>query len=137
MLVAESVLRDREITGTLLATVTLQIKRYLNGGLYQKCENNENLGEIFDADPSAEKIVFKENAQMSDAEVIFYYIRNAFAHGSFEVVEKGVRFYKLESRKNDTLKAQMILKEATLKKLAELSGFNRSYLENLQKKKKR
>ena len=48
---------------------------------------------------------------MSDAEVVFYYIRNAFAHGDIEVIGGGDRIYKLESKKKNDIKAQMILKE--------------------------
>ena len=72
---------------------------------------------------------------MSDAEVIYYYIRNAFAHGSFEVTSD--RVYKLESKKKESVKAQMMLKETTLLKIADLSRKNRKQIEALQKKKNR
>ena len=130
--------RTREITGTLLSTMTAQIKRLLKNQLYQMAEKDKNVDAIFDASKCNEKIVFKENSQMSDAEAVFYYIRNAFAHGSFEVVVDGVeKYYKLESSKKGVIKAQMILKESTLKKLADLSAYNKKQIEALQKKKKR
>lgn len=129
--------RTRDITGSLLITITAQIRRQLKNGLYKKADKDENVDTIFDADPSAEKIVFKENSQMSDAEVVFYYIRNAFAHCSFEVVDDGEKYYKLVSSKKGVIKAQMILKESTLKKLADLSAYSKKQIEALQKKKKR
>lgn len=129
--------RTRDITGTLLITITAQIKRQLKNGLYKKVEKDQDVDSVFDADHSSEKIVFKENAQMSDAEVVFYYIRNSFAHGSFEVVDDGERYYKLESKKNGVIKAQMILKESTLNKIATLSSYNKKQIEALQRKRKR
>ena len=125
--------REREITGTLLITLTAQIKKQID--FYQKAEKNQRIEELFDSNFNNEKIVFKENAQMSDAEVIFYYIRNAFAHGSFEYIPEQ-NMYKLESKKGDNLKARMLLSEATLTKLAELSSIDKKSIEKLQKKRK-
>lgn len=72
---------------------------------------------------------------MSDAEAVFYYIRNAFAHGSFEVVSGSDPIYKLESKKNGVVKAQLLLKQTTLIKLADLSERSRTDIEKLQRKK--
>lgn len=129
--------RSRGITGTLLSTITAHIKRILKNELYKKIGNDEKVDIIFESDSSSEKIVFKANSQMSDSEVVYYYIRNAFAHGSFEVIDNGERFYKLESKKRDNIKAQMILKESTLMKLGDLSLYSKKQIEALQKKKKR
>lgn len=103
--------RSRGITGTLLNTITVQIKKTVKPGMYHKIEKGETVEAIFDKDTSDEKIVFKDNSQMSDAEVVFYYIPNAFAHGDIEVIGGGDRIYKLESKKKNDIKAQMILKE--------------------------
>lgn len=129
----KSSFRNRGITGTLLNTMTSQIKK--NVLSYQKVVKNQRIEETFDKDYNVEKIIFKENAQMSDAETVFYYIRNAFAHGSFEYLPEE-KIYKLESKKKDSVKAQMILKESTLKKLADLSALDKTDVEKLQKPKK-
>ena len=92
--------RDRGITGTLLNTITSQIKRLMKNQLYRKVikekdGHEDKVEDVFNADLSAEKIVFRENSQMSDAETVYYYVRNAFAHGSFEIVDDGgVKIYK-------------------------------------------
>ena len=133
--VRECSFRNRGITGTLLNTITAQIKRMMKNELYKKVDKIELVEDVFDASNSNERIVFRDNSQMSDAEVIYYYIRNAFAHGSFEVTSD--RVYKLESKKKESVKAQMMLKETTLLKIADLSRKNRKQIEALQKKKNR
>lgn len=134
--VRECSFRSRGITGTLLITITAQIKKTVKPGYYHRIEKGETVEAVFDADTSDEKIVFKENSQMSDAEAVYYYIRNAFAHGDIEVLPGMERVYKLESKKKNDVKAQMVLKEGTLKKLAMLSSNNKTQIEKMQKKKK-
>lgn len=128
--------RTRGITGTLLNTITAQIKKTVKPGFYHKIEKGETVETAFNSDSSDEKIVFKENTQMSDAEVVFYYIRNAFAHGDIEVIPGAERIYKLESKKKNDVKALMILKEETLQRLVTLSCNNKSQIEKMQRKKK-
>ena len=132
--VRECAFRSKGITGTLLTTITAQIKRTVKSGFYHKIENSETVEDVFDKDTSKEKIVFLGNSQMSDAEVVFYYIRNAFAHGDFEVLPGTERVYKLESKKKNTIKAKMILEESTVLKLAKLAAVSKSQVEKLQKK---
>ena len=52
---------------------------------------------------------------MSKTSAIFYYIRNALAHGSFgTTLSSGKRTYYFESAKNDIVKARIRLREETL-----------------------
>lgn len=125
--------RLRGITGTLLNTMTAQIKKRVE--FYQKVDNGQKVEDVFDSNRYDEKIVFKGNNQMSDAEVVFYYIRNAFAHGSFEYVPDA-NAYKLESKRDGVVKAQILLKEDTLKKLSELASLDKKSIEAFQKKRK-
>ena len=126
--------RERGITGTLLTTLTAQIKKRVD--FYKKAEKNQKVEDLFESISNNERIVFRENAQMSDAEAVYYYIRNAFAHGSFEYIPER-KLYKLESKKDDNVKAQMILSESTLQKLAELSSVDKKFIENLQRKRRK
>ena len=73
---------------------------------------------------------------MTDLETLYYYIRNAFAHGAFEVINtKEGRVYKLESAKNGIVKAQMRLKESTLNTYVNYSLFKAADAKALQKPK--
>lgn len=65
------------------------------------------------SDPNFEMIVITDRSDMSLTSSIFYYIRNAFAHGSF-IVDGDV--YSFESSKDGTIKAAMRLRETTLLK---------------------
>ena len=83
-------------------------------------------------------MVYQHRSDMSDAEAIYYYIRNAFAHGSFEVKSsKGERCYLLQSDKDSKVKAQMQLKESTLLRLLELSQMSANDLREKQRKKRK
>lgn len=69
------------------------------------------------SDMNFEMVVFVERRDMNKTSAIFYYIRNALAHGSFSVVSVGNRkIYYLESAKNSTIKARIRLNEETLLK---------------------
>lgn len=65
------------------------------------------------SDPNFEMIVIAERSDMSLTSSIFYYIRNAIAHGSF-FVEGDI--YSFESSKNGTMKAAIHLREKALLK---------------------
>lgn len=73
-------------------------------------------------DKNFEFIVMRKRYDMSDTEAVYYYIRNAFAHGSFgtETIDDR-RIYYLESKKGDEIKAQIRLQEKTLKSYCELA----------------
>lgn len=85
------------------------------------------------ADLNFEFIVFRERNDIPDTEAIFYYIRNAFAHGSFEIKETGGNsVFLLESRKANSVKAQMRLKEKTLRYYRELAAMSCSKNKSLK-----
>lgn len=65
------------------------------------------------SDKEFEMIVFTKRSDMSITASIFYYIRNALAHGSFSVTN-GI--YYFESSKKGTVFAQIRLREQTLMK---------------------
>ena len=67
------------------------------------------------SDKSFEMIALIERSDMKLTSSIFYYIRNAFAHGSFSVInDKGKKTYFFESAKDTIIKAQIRLREDTL-----------------------
>ena len=65
------------------------------------------------SDPNFEMIIMHTRNDMSKACAIFYYIRNGFAHGLFDVKNN---IYCFESSKNGVTKAKVRLKEETLLK---------------------
>lgn len=66
-------------------------------------------------DEHFEMVAFTERTDMNKTSAIFYYVRNAFAHGSFSVITNGGRkIYYLESAKDESVKAQIRLREETL-----------------------
>lgn len=135
--------RERKIEKTLLATLLSCIKALFDDNSFRIIKKNaicvsELVNDIQRSSKDAYKELFvcMENTNMSDAETVFYYIRNAFAHGSFEVVcEKGKRIYILESKKEEMIKARMRLTEETLLEICKLSKLKASDLRKKQKKK--
>ena len=141
--VRNSTFRSRGVSDHLLTTLLLQIKKPLEkNNTYSPLEcaasvdaTVKNILETSSlSDHYYDLIVFHRRSEMSDIEAIFYYIRNSFAHGSFEVIEATPeRVYKFESSKGDTLAAQMRLKESTLIRYLELSLYTASQVKELQK----
>ena len=79
------------------------------------------------SDPNFDVIVMlkRDRNEMPETEAIYYYIRNALAHGSFEFVSQRndvEAYYLLESKQKNTVKAQMRLKESTMLKLVAFDG---------------
>lgn len=75
-----------------------------------RVEDNASFGE-----PHFEMIVISERSDMSKTSAIFYYIRNALAHGSFgTTLSSGKRTYYFESTKDGVVKARIRLREETL-----------------------
>ena len=119
-------LRSQGWTGSYLNTLLASMKHTTSGHLayhtfdnksdikaeVSKIEKNTSLSDI-----NFEMIAMADRADMSKTSAIFYYIRNAFAHGSFSVVKDGSQtMFYLESAKDDTVKAQIRLREETLLK---------------------
>lgn len=137
--------RKRGITHSLLTTLLSQIKKSLvTNEAYHKLEPNDSVENKIEeiiknttlSDEHFDLVIFKKHSNMSDTEAIFYYIRNAFAHGSFGIKTiNNNRIYYLES-KRDTIKALMRLKESTLKKYIKLMKKSPAEIKKLQKNKK-
>lgn len=67
------------------------------------------------SDGDFEMIAITERSDMNKTSAIFYYIRNALAHGSFSAFnDNGKRVYYFESAKDNKIKAQIRLWEKTL-----------------------
>ena len=66
-------------------------------------------------DCSFEFAVHTVKSGFNKTEALFYFIRNAFAHGGFKKSSyKNANYYVLENRQDGALKGRAILKESTL-----------------------
>ena len=138
--------RDRKISHGLLNTLLSEIRKPLmKNGTYiiaLKDDEIETKYKEFNEkvsikDPNYEIIIYKERNDMSKAETIYYYIRNAFAHGDFEIITvDDSRVYKLESESKGDKKAWIRLKEKTLLRYIELSNLSPQKIINLRNKSK-
>lgn len=139
-----STFRSRNVCGHLLITVLAQIRRPLvRNAAYALLDSNDSIEdkvqEIINgttmSDTNFELVVFQKRTDMSDTEAFYYYIRNAFAHGSFEIINTDAgKIYKLESSKEGSIKAQMRLKESSLKRYIDYSMLSASEIKALQKR---
>lgn len=140
--------RKRGINKNLLTTILAVIRRPLVAiKTFAAIESSDdvetNIRTIAKnttlSDPDYEIMVYKKRSDMSQAEAIFYYIRNAFAHGSFEVKKANTgkeNIYIFESKKGNDIKAQMRLKESTLLKYIDLANKTDKEIRELQIKNK-
>ncbi|WP_270849262.1 hypothetical protein, partial [Candidatus Collinsella stercoripullorum] len=52
---------------------------------------------------------------LGKTEALFYFIRNAFAHGGFRIsTYKGERYFALENRKDGSIRGRAVIRESTL-----------------------
>lgn len=117
-------LRAQGWTGGALNTLLAAMKHTTSGHLeYNIFDNKTDIKEKVSkiekystlSDKHFELIAMADRSDMSKTSAIFYYIRNAFAHGSFSVIKNESKtIYYLESAKDDTVKAQIRLREETL-----------------------
>jgi len=117
-------LRSQGWTGGYLNTLLASMKHTASSRLeYHTFGNKTDIKTEIDkiekhstlSDKHFVLIVMTDRSDMSKTSAIFYYIRNAFAHGSFSVVKDGSKtIYYLESAKDDAVKAQIRLREETL-----------------------
>lgn len=138
--------KNRGITGHLLTTILAQIRKPLaRNNAYAALQPSEDIILAADrliftsshSDTMFELMVFHKRTDMPDAEAIYYYIRNAFAHGSFEVIDRGVdTVYLIESSKEGKPKARMRINEKTLLRYLELKNMTSSDIKALQRKRK-
>lgn len=135
------------ISGNLLSTILAEIRRPIaKQGLFQVIKADADVEATAEAllcsrtgsDQWPDLMVMHTRSDMPDSESIFYYIRNAFAHGSFEVIRDDKRqpIYRLECKKDGIVKAQMQLKEKTIIRLKQLAEMNPGEIKQLQKRKK-
>ena len=134
--------KERGITGSLLLTILAQIRKPLiKNGTYEALDNIMSVEQTVQAilsnealkDPNFDIIVFHKRSDMPETEAIFYYIRNAFAHGSFQVITSDFgNVYLLESKKNNKITAQMRIKEKTLKRYIQLLEKTPSQIKNIR-----
>jgi len=139
--------KERGIKDALLRTLLAQIKKELpNRKCYVKVKPGESIENAIQqmnkesnlTDGEHEYIVLTEHHAMSETESVYYYIRNAFAHGSFNVglSKDNDHMYSLESKKENVLKSQMLLKEATLETYITLMKKTPDKIKEHQRKKK-
>ena len=115
-----------------LNTLIAKMKNMSNHLEYYPISSNQSINTIEKniglSDPNFEMIIMHTRNDMSKACAIFYYIRNGFAHGLFDVKNN---IYCFESSKNGVTKAKVRLKEETLLKwidcFYELSKKRKSY----------
>lgn len=138
--------RERNISGPLLNTLWAQIKApFFEKRAFRVIDVSDSVeevlsqidGEIFYQDRCYDVVVMKNRTDMAKVEAFYYYIRNAFAHGSFEIYsDKGKKVYNLESAKDGDIKARIRLKESTLLQYTRLSQLSASDIKSLQRRKK-
>ena len=130
----QSSFRSRGISHNLLTTLLCQLRKNLQKKSTYVCldtsddvllEFNRLMKANTLKDDFFEFMLFKKRNDMCEIEAIYYAIRNSFAHGSFEVIERNnKRIYLLESSKNNEIMARMRLNETTLMKYIQLSKLN-------------
>lgn len=103
----------------------------------RRIENNSSLSDIH-----FEMIIMTERSDMNKTSAIFYYIRNALAHGSFSTIfDNGRTVYYFESKKVNTVRARIRLREETLLKWIKDFSLSpkklKKILENERKQKKK
>ena len=134
--------RERNINGQLLRNLNNEIKKRVNKMYICSRNIEENLDELISkkyqesgySDPNIELIAFKANSSMTDTENIYYCIRNALAHGSFQVINGNPKIYIFESNKDGKLKSRIRLKEDTLLYFIKLSKLDAKKVRELNKK---
>ncbi len=86
--------RNNGVEGGYLTTILAHIRRPLAlYGTYAVLSSEESVEDKINeitrnstlSSSDFEIVVYQERTDMSNTEAIYYYIRNAFAHGSFEV----------------------------------------------------
>lgn len=147
MSVRGSSFRSRGIDKSLFETILAQIRRPLNNiNTYMLIGSSESVERAVNSiicsvslgDPYYEMVVFQKRSDMSNAEAFYYYLRNAFAHGSFEVSSTNTgNVYFLESSKDSNVKARMRLKESSLLEYIRLANLTAGEIRSLQRRRKK
>lgn len=138
--------RQKGWTGGKLNTLFAAMKKTDNGPLnYHVFSVGEDIStktynierECSLSDQHFEMVVMAERSDMNRTSSVFYYIRNALAHGSFcQVLSSTQKIYYFESTRNDKVYARIRLKETTLLKWIEYFNSSQQKLKNNKKKRR-
>ena len=78
-------------------------------------ERLQEINRLAKYDCSFEFAIHTIKDGLNKTEGLFYFIRNAFAHGGFATSSfKGEKYYVLENRQGSKLKGRAVIREATL-----------------------
>ena len=133
--------RARGINGKLLTSLVAKLKQpFVKNGTYAVLKHSSDnvesrvqqiMKSVSLGDSNYDLMVFKHRHDMPITEAIYYYIRNAFAHGSFEVKNNnGSYIYLLECSNKKQIVARMRIKEKTLLEIAKLSKLSAKELKS-------
>ena len=146
--------RQKGWTGGNLNTLLSAMKKTDNGLLkYHVFSVGEDISAKTDtiekesslSDQHFEMVVMAERSDMNKTSSVFYYIRNALAHGSFcQVLSSRQKIYYFESTRKGKIYARIRLKETTLLKWIdyfnsspqELKSSKKSNKSNIKNKKR-
>ena len=134
--------RDRGITSGLLVTINNQIKKKVGEGYYtidfsEELTVEDKVAKIEEEkkNKNVELIVFKRRANISDTEAVYYGIRNAIAHGSFEIKGQGNKqYYLFESSKNNAVNSRIRLSAKTMNAILSFSRMSKDEILKLRTK---
>ncbi len=102
---------DRGITGATLNSFRAAMKRVADTDIILKAVTD--MSDLVSYEPDSEYLIIRKNENnVSNTEGLFYCIRNAFAHGSFDITESKV--YIFENWKNGKLNGTAKIREKTL-----------------------
>ena len=102
---------DRGITGATLNSFRAAMKRVADTDIILKAVTD--MSDLVSYEPDSEYLIIRKNENnVSNTEGLFYCIRNAFAHGSFDITESKV--YVFENWKNGNLNGTAKIREKTL-----------------------
>lgn len=131
--------RSRNITHGVFVTINSQIKKIVSGNYYSLNPNEvsveSQVEQIENDNENAELIVIKSRDDMSDTEAVFYCIRNAFAHGAFEIKGSGAKqLFLFESRRGDVLQGRIRLLKSNVDRILSISKMTREEILKLRLK---
>ena len=133
--------RRRNITRGVLVTINSIIKGIVSGNYFSLNSKGvsveSQVEQIENDNENAELIVIKSRDDMSDTEAVFYCIRNALAHGAFEIKGSGAKqLFLFESRRGDVLQGRIRLLKSNVDRILSISKMTREEIIKLRLKQK-
>lgn len=122
------------LTGANLRILLNKIKKTVPKDRFISIGPKDNLDEYYKniqnkfSDPNFEIIILKKHSELCITKTLFYMIRNAFAHGSFEIIGKT---YCFKCSKGENLRAIIRLRENTLLRWIDLIHMDISKLKKI------